>query len=348
MFMINSTQIKGFGSRRRRRRKPVVLVILLLIAVVIGWFGYSVYTDIQGAPSGGTEVVVTIPSGAGVKTVAALLKENGVIRYSSAFSYYAKRQSVDFQLGQHTVHTAMSYAELCAALSGIGTVEDIKLVVPEGKELREIAQLAEEAGIASAAEFLYVAEHEDFDAPFLDGVEADENRLEGYLFPATYSFPKDVTAKEVIQAMLDKFGQVYTDAYRARAAELGMTDHEIVILASMIEREAASAEEFQRVSGVFHNRLERDMALQSCATIQYILEERKPVLSTEDTRIHSPYNTYLYKGLPIGPIASPGQAAIEAALYPEEHDYYYFVLNSDGSGHIFSRTYQEHQAAQGS
>ena len=118
----------------------------------------------------------------------------------------------------------------------------------------------------------------------------------------------------------------------------------MVTLASIVEREGASVEEFKTVSGVFHNRLKRKMKLQSCATVQYILKERKPVLSNADTQIKSPYNTYLNAGLPVGPIAAPGAAAIWAALYPEDTDYLYFVLK-DGK-HIFSRTYEEHKRAE--
>ena len=124
-----------------------------------------------------------------------------------------------------------------------------------------------------------------------------------------------------------------------------MTDYEVITLASIIEREAATVAEQPKVGGVFRNRIDDGMKLQSCATVQYILEERKSVLSVSDTQIDSPYNTYLYSGLPAGPVASPGKSAIEAALYPEQHDYYYFVAKADGSAHIFSRTFEEHERA---
>ena len=131
----------------------------------------------------------------------------------------------------------------------------------------------------------------------------------------------------------------------ARAKELGMSIHDVITLASVIEREAANEAEHKKVAGVFYNRIKDGMKLQSCATVQYILKERKPVLTIADTEINSPYNTYLNEGLPPGPIASPGKSAIDAALWPEEHDYYYFVAKADGNGHVFSKTFAEHQKA---
>ena len=142
--------------------------------------------------------------------------------------------------------------------------------------------------------------------------------------------------------MLAQFDKVY-EKYKGRAKEMNMTMDEAVTLASIIEREALGDEDRKLVSSVFHNRMDSSNYpyLQSCATVQYVLKERKPVLSVEDTKIDSPYNTYINKGLPIGPIASPGEKSIEAALYPEETDYLFFVLGSDNKHH-FSKTYEEH------
>ena len=143
---------------------------------------------------------------------------------------------------------------------------------------------------------------------------------------------------------LDNFDKHFKEEYYDRASELEMTVDEIVTLASIIERETNNAEERKKVAGVFYNRLEQNMKLQSCATVQYALQERKPVLSVSDTKIESPYNTYVNYGLPVGPIASPGESCIEAALYPEETDALYFVLDSDGN-HVFSETFEGHVEA---
>ena len=144
--------------------------------------------------------------------------------------------------------------------------------------------------------------------------------------------------------MLERFDEVFKEEYYDRADELGMTIDEIVILASVVEREARVESDRPIISGVFHNRLDQGWKLESCATIQYILGERKPRLLYSDLEIESPYNTYMYSGLPVGPIASFGEASLKATLYPEETDYMFFVAKDDGS-HVFSRTLEEHNAA---
>ena len=193
------------------------------------------------------------------------------------------------------------------------------------------------------ADDFYAAEKLDYDSPFTKEIPNRENRYEGYLFPDTYEFDASATGEDITKRMLLRFSEIWTDEYKNRAKELGMTMDEVVILASIIEREAGNEGEMGKVSSVFHNRLNIDMPLQSCATVQYILKERKSVLSVEDTKIDSPYNTYMYKGLPKGPIASPGKAAINAALYPETTDYLYFKVTSDGVT-VFSKTLEEHNS----
>jgi UPF0755 protein len=165
---------------------------------------------------------------------------------------------------------------------------------------------------------------------------------EGYLFPETYEFLTGSPAAEAMGRMLRQFRTVMAEL--KPQATTKMTDHEYVTLASIVEREAQKPEEFKRIAGVFVNRLRRRLPLQSCATVEYLLPERKDRLSVEDTKMPSPYNTYLHTGLPPGPICNPGRRALEAALYPESHDYLFFVSRGDGT-HIFSRTAAEHAQA---
>jgi UPF0755 protein len=174
--------------------------------------------------------------------------------------------------------------------------------------------------------------------------------LEGYLFPDTYEVYADAAPEEIINKMLIRFNDIFTDEYLARAKELHMSIDDVVTLASIIEREASVAEDFPRVSAVFHNRLNAGQKLESCASLQYVLKVNKYVYSDEERATDSPYNTYLYAGLPAGPISNPGRLAIEAALYPDEEyvkkDYRYFC-NMDLPGNkslIFARTYEEHLA----
>ena len=239
----------------------------------------------------------------------------------------------------------MGYKAAVTELCGVALPFDIvKVVIPEGYELREIAQTLEKNGIVTASEFYDTMLTADFNYSFLKDVPKNEHYLEGYLFPATYDFTKDMSAETVINTMLKRFEKMLKAEYLKDIEKSGLTLRETVILASVIEREAAKDSERAKVSSVFYNRLKINMPLQSCATVEYILEERKGVLSVQDTKIVSPYNTYLNYGLPIGPIASPGEESFKAAIYPEKTDYLYFVADGTG-GHTFSKTYDQHLEA---
>ncbi len=334
-----------FKGRNKRKHKKI---FILIIAVVIVLFIRAVVvtvSDVNGYGGNDNGVYIEIDEGSGLKTISKELKKDGIISNEFLFYLYAKERSEDFKFGGHIFTTAMSYDEICNQLCEVGTSSSVKVVVPEGYELRLIAKACEDADLCTADEFMNEAENGKFDYDFLVKKDGTRYALEGFLFPATYDFKYGTDAHTIIDKMLSTFDEMYWDKYSKRAEELGMSDYEIITLASIIEREAANVNEHKKVAGVFYNRIKSDMLLQSCATVQYILKERKPVLSVEDTKINSPYNTYIYEGLPAGPIASPGKSAIEAALYPEQHDYYYFVARMDRSGHVFSKTLEEHNRA---
>ena len=237
----------------------------------------------------------------------------------------------------------MSYAEILetfAVRKSQQAIETLNLTIPEGYEIRRVAELVEENGLVSADEFINEAENGVFDFEFLNGIARTENRLEGYLFPATYEFSTTDDAHAIINKMLQGFEDNILPIYNS--AQTDYTLDEAVILASIIEREAGTEDEMPIVSSVFNNRMYAGMKLESCATVQYILKERKTVLSNEDTAIDSPYNTYMYSGLPVGPIASPGAAAMRAALSPADTQYMYFVADPNGGKNYFSTTYEEH------
>ena len=210
-----------------------------------------------------------------------------------------------------------------------GEVITYKITIPEGYTCTQIAELLDKKEVAEEEAFLKL-------------VKDSEKTSEGYLFPDTYEVPKKYGAEKMVKAMLSNFNQIAIEnKFIDRAEEIGFSLDEIIILASIIEKEAKFSEEKSKVSSVFYNRLEIGMKLQSCATIQYILETPKEILDENDLKIDSPYNTYLYRGLPPGPICNPGLDSIIAALEPEDEDYLYFVLGENGK-HIFSKTYQEH------
>lgn len=311
----------------------VVAGILAVAAVITAAFATS---DIYGVEKGGR---IVITEGMTVKKAADSMKQSGIIRFPLAFRLISRIKGYDTKIhtGQVEITEGMSYNDILYELIN-AQPETVKIVIPEGLEIKEIADRF--SSLVSKDEF-YKALEKDYDYAFLKDLPDREVKLEGYLFPATYEFTKDVTAEQIVDTMLKTFNESFPEEYYSRSKELGMTVDSIITLASIIERESNSGEDRAKVAGVFYNRLKSNMRLQSCATVQYALKERKAVLSTQDTKINSPYNTYIHDGLPIGPISSPGGECIKAALYPEETDALYFVLGSDGK-HIFSKTFEEH------
>ena len=340
--------VKRVAAKKTRKKKKILLIgIVLFFLFFVFVVGVAIFciSDINGFGGNEDAIYIDIAEGTDLKEISVLLKEEDIISSETVFYLYAKDRSTDFKAGLHEFNTAMSYEEICDSLCEISHKATVKVVVPEGYELRLIAQACEKAGLCTAEEFIDAAENGEYNYDFLKDKNGVAYKLEGFLFPATYEFEQGVSAHEIIDKMLYTFDSFYTDEFSARAKELGMTDYEVVTLASVVEREAASAEEHKKVAGVFYNRIDIGMKLESCATVQYVLKERKAVLSNADTKIDSPYNTYKYSGMPVGPIASPSLSAIEAVLYPESHGYYYFVAKADGTGHVFSKTLEEHNKA---
>ena len=323
----------------------MVIVASLLLAV----YALHVANDALALMKPSSDLSVKIEKGSTVGQIARELKDAGLIEYRWAFVLFAKvtGNADSFQYGTYVLNTDMDYLELVTNLQKTASFRaTVTVMIPEGAELREIIATLDEKNVCTAEELWDAVENPPFDYDFLQNLPERENRLEGYLFPDTYEFFEQSDAVTVLTKFLDNFEVKFSQELRDRAQEIGMSIDEVVTLASVIEREAASDEDRATVSSVFHNRLNSTQypLLQSCATVQYVLQERKPVLTYDDIKIDSPYNTYLYEGLPIGPIASPGLASIKAALYPETTDYYFFVVTADGT-HIFSKTLAEHNAA---
>lgn len=294
----------------------------------------------------GNGVFVKIEEDATLEDVASALVKASAIKYKDEFIKIAKEADITegFVAGTYRILPNVSYQEMAKQITRKSDKAIIRFTIPEGFEIKNIAERLEGLGLVNSETFYQVVNEGEFDYDFLKDLPERDMRLEGYLFPDTYEVKVNAGEKFIVNMMLARFDEVFSDTYRQRAKELGYSIDDIVTMASMVEREAASAEEMPTVAGVFYNRLKKDMKLESCASVQYILKERKTVLSTADTKIKSPYNTYLNSGLPVGPISSPGKASLEAALYPEDTEYMYFVLGKDGK-HIFSKTYEEHLAA---
>jgi UPF0755 protein len=285
---------------------------------------------------------VLIPKGSTFREVVQALDEKGLLRSPTAFYLMARVLGVagDVQAGEYELSTAMTPPVILHKLVN-GDVVKYRVTIPEGYTVRQIAsRLAELGIITDQEEFLAEAFSSDFNT--ILGITGKS--IEGYLFPDTYLFSKEVAPQEVIKTMVGKFKRVYTPDFSQRAAELGMTDREVVTLASIIEKETGLPEERPLISAVFHNRLKRGIPLCSDPTVIYGIANFDGNLRKRDLEKRTPYNTYLMRGLPPGPIANPGRASIEAALYPAPFKYLYFVSRNDGSHH-FSTTLREHNEA---
>lgn len=291
----------------------------------------------------GELIEVFIPEGSSTAAIASLLQEKGLIASGFAFKAYVKLAGLDGQLkyGRYDFAKAETMASMARKLS-LGLQKGVVLRVPEGYTARQIAARAESLGLADYDEFMGLVEEPGDELLSIIPFKLSGG-LEGFLFPDTYEFSEGAGAKAVIEAMLANF-EDKAGSKIASSLKLDLSPVQVVVLASIVEKEALLSSELPVVAGVFMNRLRINMALQSCATVQYLLPEPKAVLSKEDTLIKSPYNTYLTTGLPPGPISNPGAAAIDAVLNPARHDYLFFVANGDGS-HSFSRTYGEHLQA---
>ena len=335
----------NIGYKGNRNNKKFQLIIASVVAaVVLLCVLLSVVFDVLGVGSN-REKMVTVPKGAGLSAIAEVLEEEGIISYPSLFKLKVKSSGGEyvFQMGSHMLSNSMSYGEIIQKLTGPPDVafdESVKVLIPEGYEIRQIAEVLEEKGLADSEEFIRETEQGEFDYAFIDGIDRSENRLEGYLFPATYDIIPGESEHEIIDRMLKAFEIAVIPIYEQSGTEMSLD--EVITMASLIEREAANDSERGLVSSVFYNRIKADMTLSSCASVQYIIKERKPILSNSDIKIKSPYNTYINKGLPIGPIASPGEKSVRAALNPDETDYMYFVALMDGSKNVFSKTGEEH------
>ena len=311
-----------------------------IIGIIIILFIF-VLADAYGIGGGKNPVDIKIEQGAGTSVIANKLKASGIISYKSVFKIYSRITGKHiYQMGTHKFNSSMSYKEIIKVLQTAPENEEVQILIPEGYELRQIADVLEENGLINRDVFMSEVETGNFDYDFVSQIPNRSNRLEGYLFPDTYIFSINETEHEIIDKMLANFNNQVVPVYKQSGCSMSLDD--VVILASVIEREAAGDEDRGKVASVFINRINSGMNLESCATVQYILKERKSILSVEDTKIDSPYNTYKNSGLPIGPISAPGIKSINAAIYPEKTNYMYFLASEDGSYSLFSETFEEH------
>jgi len=295
-------------------------------------------------PEDAGTVTITVPEGYSTAQVAELLYENKIIRNQLFFRALTRLMDADgkIQSGEFDFEPGI-YAWDCVKNLLKGRAVCYTLTVPEGFNVEAIAKLIEDRGFGSSQEFIEVAKDTSLLPDFISSDRIGETRypLEGYLFPDTYYIRKGMSEREIAVMMINRFVQVFDEELRDKAASMGMTPHEVSILASIVEKEAYVAEERPIIARVFLNRLKFSMTLGSCPTVLYAINKPEGPLLWSETEVESPYNTYKNPGLPPGPIASFGKASLEAVLNPSDVDYLYFVAKNDGS-HAFARTLTEH------
>ncbi|MCD8005306.1 MAG: endolytic transglycosylase MltG [Oscillospiraceae bacterium] len=374
---------KSAQRRQKKKKQRAWVWALLYVAFIIGasmllgTLGWNLATDVLAFNKGDTTVEVTLSSDyfeisteeaettdedgqtstettttyqVDMGYVAQQLKDNGLIRYKWLFRLFVSvtGSGTKFRPGSYTLDTTMDYRALVTNMgSSNSNRATVSITFIEGSTVDQIFQQLEDNGVASVEDLQETAASYDFDYDFLEDLElGDYLRLEGYLFPDTYEFYLEESAISVLDRFLDRLDEIFTEELREQAEEMGYSVHEILTIASIIERETTGSDR-ATIASVIYNRLERPTDetlgyLNMDSTIYYVTGI---TVTVEDYQtVDSPYNTYLYTGLPPGPIANPGYSSIYAALNPEDTDYYYYTMNPETEEHDFSSTYVEHTA----
>lgn len=330
-------------ARRTRWKWAVIAGALIAVPLLVLTGAAWELRRFAAAPAGnsGAEVIVAVPPGQPLAATASELERRGLVRSALKLRLLARWDGYDRRLkaGEYAFQPTMAPLEILGIMEK-GLVVLHRLTVPEGLTIAQIADVIERAGLGAAPEV--VARANDPAQPAALGIAAP--RLEGYLFPDTYLFPRTVTVDGILAAMVARFKAVFTPEWERRAAELGLTTHEAVTLASIIEKETGDPAERPLIGSVFHNRLKRGMRLETDPTVIYGIKDFDGNLTRRHLETPTPYNTYVIKGLPPGPIASPGRESLHAALFPADSPYLFFVSRNNGT-HQFSATLADHSQA---
>jgi len=321
------------GARVKSMRRRALVGALVFGALLVVFAG--------GGP--GEPVTVVIPDGATLPEVATILEDRGVVGSARLFHIYVRARRADRRLkaGTYRLETGSSMTSTLRRITR-GEVVTVALSIPEGFAIWQMApRIAEVTGMTEARV------KDSLLAPSMaDAAGVPGPTLEGYLFPETYFFAEGVPLGDVVDAMVGRYREVWTLERRALLEASGLDEREVVALASIIQAEARIVDEMPRISGVYHNRLDEGWLLQADPTVLYALGGYRARLlyAAIDSVENNPYNTYAHGGIPPGPIGSPGELAIDAALSPEDHDFMFFVARPDGS-HAFTRSLAEHNSA---
>ncbi|MFP4456251.1 MAG: endolytic transglycosylase MltG [Clostridia bacterium] len=326
-------------------KRVFIKTILVIVAIVVIFSAVRVTANILKEEK---TIYIEIPSGYNPRQIANLLKSNDIIDSAFYFRSLLKvsPDSSNLKAGLYEFSSKESTLKIISKLVNgeVAVYEDVRITIPEGRNIEQIGEIFEREGLFSLEEFLEAVNEYHLEYEWVEDIPNDriEYKYEGYLFPDTYDFKSIATPEMVIDKLAARFNQQVYNLYKESDNDSDLSFHELVTLASIVEKEAVLTEERPIIASIFFNRLDTSLALQSCATVQYVLEEHKEVLSTKDTQIESPFNTYRYPGLPPGPISSIGQSSFKAVLDPADTNYKYFHAIGGGK-HSFSVTFQEHQ-----
>jgi UPF0755 protein len=315
-----------------------IILIILLLGIIFVWQGIYLPKSVFG----GKTITLAVEKGVGAKEIAHNLQKEGIIKWAPLLRVYVYIKGIagNLRAGEYQLSSTMNIPKIVGKFVS-GEVIKKQITIIEGWNLEDVGSYLEKEGILQKEEFLELA-NKDFSQEFDFLKDKPKNLgLEGYLFPDTYEIIKDESTEEIIIKMLKNFDKKIAP-YRDEISGAGLTIFDAITMASILEKEVKTYEDKEIVSGIFWKRIEEKLPLQSCATIAYIKGENQWQYSYEDTRIESPYNTYLNLGLPLGPISNPGIDSIKAAIFPKDTEYNYFLTDPETEKTIFSETYEEH------
>lgn len=320
-----------------RLKSSIIICFLLSIVTFVIYSFLNILVPLN--PKKPVEVYVK--KGMTFSETLQKLQEGGLLRDKNIVLLVGKITRIDRKIktGLYEFSGPVSPLQIINALIS-GRVVEFKVTIPEGYNIWQIARTLDASGIITEEDFFRLA----YNREFLDSMNIDAPSIEGYIFPDTYNFPKGMPPKDVLKRLVSGMRRHFTPDMKERAEELGLSEREVLTLASIIEKEARVDDERPLISAVFHNRLKRGMPLQADPTSIYGFKDPSGVITTKDLKREAPYNTYVIPGLPPGPIASPGLKSIMAALYPADVPYLFFVSDNNG-GHRFSATEAEHRKA---
>ncbi|HET57678.1 MAG TPA: endolytic transglycosylase MltG [Deltaproteobacteria bacterium] len=318
----------------------IILAVILFIGIAFASFGFHRYANSPLNPAAGT-TVINIPRGASFVDIAELLEREGILHHRRVFSLIARILEFhrDLKAGEYEISGSATPLEMLEQLKK-GVVKGYLVTVPEGFSIEQAADCFAAQGLADREIFISLVEDRDF----LSSLGIEAKSAEGYLFPDTYRVTRSNDEAAIIRLMVQRFRQALPTDLKVKTERLEYSLHEIITIASLIEKEATMDEEKPLISAVFHNRLKRGMRLQSDPTVVYQAEDFSGRIRKKDLLRKTPYNTYLISGLPPGPICNPGAASIKAALNPASVDYLYFVAKNDGTHHFSSNLFDHNKA----